>query len=49
MRILQTLTRTLRSWICLEGSLSMMMPPGIDQPGLAGSDLMTSILLPERC
>lgn len=48
MKSLQFLTRWFESWISLEGSLSLSLPPGSDPLSLAGDEVISAILHHER-
>lgn len=35
--------RRLRDWICLEGSLSQLLPPGLGLPGEPATELLQAL------
>ena len=42
------LLKGLQHWFNLEGSLSLLLPPGLEQPMGAGGDILASLLRFER-
>lgn len=47
-RLATRVRKRLQGWLSLEGSLSLMLPPGFELQSQAGSDLLQALVEAER-